>query len=259
MIILIAESKTMAPCDSAVSHELYESHRPALEERASGIMESLRGASAEELAREVKISVPMARRLHDMIYDFPDKSSGRDAMSAFNGVVFRAFDYATLSADARNHTCSRVRLISSLYGWLRPDDVIKSYRFDFTTRPAPDGGTFAAYLRESVTDRMLHELSETGCRHVLDLLPGDATRCIDWKRVGQAAEVWKVDFRETHPGGNVRTPPSNRLKTLRGHLLRQIISYNIATPEELLSLTSDLYMADPDASAHGSIVFVTAR
>ena len=132
MLILIAESKKMAACDSSVSGAEYNSHRPVFEKEASMIMDSLRDMNADTLLGKVKISLPMVRRLQQMIYEYPDKSHGDMAINAFTGVVFNAFRYATLSEEARMAACRRVKIISSLYGWLRPDDIIRQYRFDFT-------------------------------------------------------------------------------------------------------------------------------
>ena len=213
--------------------------------------------TVEELAAKVKISVAMARKLRQMIYDFPYKEAGCAAIEAFTGVVFKAFDYSSLSAAEKELTDRRVGIISSLYGWLRPDDIVKSYRFDFTNQLAPDGSTLAAFLQQNVTDRVISWIENENDHAVLNLLPGDASRCIDWKRVEKIAEVWKADFREIQPGGGVKTPNSNRLKILRGKLLRQIIRDAIATPQELMSAESEYYVAEK-TSVPGQLLFVTA-
>ena len=67
----------------------------------------------------------MARKLRQMIYDFPYKESGCVAIEAFTGVVFKAFEYSSLSAQEKQITNRCVGIVSSLYGWLRPDDIIK--------------------------------------------------------------------------------------------------------------------------------------
>ena len=56
--------------------------------------------SADELTAKVKISAAMASHLRDMIYEFPAKGMGTRAIEAFTGVVFKAFDYATLGKEA---------------------------------------------------------------------------------------------------------------------------------------------------------------
>lgn len=256
MLILIAESKTMAPCDGGVSREAWARHCPALESRADEIMASLGRMNAGELSRAVKISLPLAQKLVRMVYDFGDKAHGGEAISAYTGVVFRAFGWGSLGDEARDATCRRVRIVSSLYGWLRPDDIVKPYRLDFTTALAPGGKTFAAYWRDAVTDALLASLDSGNHGEVLNLLPGDAARCVDWKRVGERAGVWRADFREVKPGGGYRTPNAGRLKALRGSLLRQIITENIADAAALSTLTGDDYMAE--GAGNGSIVFTTA-
>lgn len=258
MLILIAESKTMTPCDGTVSAEEYNCHRPVLGEQADALMDALRRRTVDALARDVKISGNMARRLQQMIYDFPHKHAGSKAIEAFTGVVFKAFRYAALTDVERSRTAGCVRIISSLYGWLRPDDVIKSYRFDFTTHLAPDGDTFASYWRKDVTACLLQWLDANGCDEVLNLLPADAARCIDWKAIEGKAAVLKADFKEIQSGGLTRTPNAGRLKTLRGELLRQIICENVTSLSALAGLESDHYMAESVQDIPGVIAFATA-
>ena len=257
MLLLIAESKTMAGCTANVGREEYAAHTPMFEDEADAIMQSLRDASVDSLAADVKISQQMARKLLQMIYEFPNKITGGRAIESFTGVVFKAFDYPSLPSDAKLRADERIRLISSLYGWLRPDDFIKAYRFDFTTPLAPEGKSFAAYWRGMVTEAIVHYLNEMGEKNILNLLPGDAARCIDWKTVSSHARVWKADFREMLPGGKTRTPNAGRLKTLRGQLLRQIVTENITDPEGLLGLCSESYAGTDAPEADGSIVFHT--
>lgn len=257
MLVLIAESKTMAPCTGEVPGRLWELHRPVLESSACDIMRGLESMTVDELAARVKISVPMARKLQRMIYDFPFKESGCRAIEAFTGVVFKAFEYSSLSAREREMANRCVGIISSLYGWLRPDDIIKSYRFDFTNQLAPDGESLAAFWTQKVTDCVISWIDNEQDHDVLNLLPGDAARCIDWDRVGKKATVWKADFKEIQAGGTVKTPNSNRLKILRGKLLRQIITDAIATPRQLMSVETEWY-ASEKSSIPGQLLFVTA-
>lgn len=257
MITLIAESKTMTACDSAVDAAEYAAHTPLLEADADAIMESLRGHTAAGLAAAVKISDAMARRLHAMIYDFPDKRFGARAIEAFTGVVFKALGYDTLDFSEQHRICSDVRIISSLYGFLRPDDIVKSYRFDFTTRLAPGGDSFAAYWRRPVTDCLLDEMAERGETTVLDLMPGDAARCLDLKRVGEKAKIVRAVFRRVMPGGEMKTPDAGRLKTLRGQLLRELAVRDIRESDELLHLSTDHFMVSGNISPKGEIEFLT--
>ena len=139
-MILIAESKTMASEQEEVSIEEFKEYRPLFDGIANAIMESLRGHSSEQLADEVGITSRLAVSLQRMIYEFPNKSSGIRAINAFTGVVFRQLGLDGYD-DAQNRFLKdNIRIISSLYGWLRPDDIIKPYRFDFKSHEILEKG-----------------------------------------------------------------------------------------------------------------------
>lgn len=252
MLILIAESKTMTACDRPVSPEAYAQHRPAGEDRAAEIMAGIASMDPRELVDRTSFSVAMAMKLHKMADEFPDKGAGQSAIEAFTGVVFKAIDYDTLSAGNREALSRDVRIISSLYGWLRPDDVIKAYRMDYTSPLAPEEKVMSTYWRGPVTVSLVREIQATGCSAVLNLLPADAAKCVDWKLVKRFASVWKVDFKELKDGGTFATPHAGRLKTLRGHLLREITERRIENPTELMTLATSqlLPMGTPDYPDH---------
>lgn len=257
MLILIAESKTMTPCDTPVDRERYAAHTPVFIDRAAGIMGALTRMPADELAARTRLSAAMVSRLMLMARGFPDTGTGARAAEAFTGVVFKAFGYDTLDAEARARTQEHLAIVSSLYGWLRPADIVKPYRLDYTTPAAPDGTALAAWWRRAVTARLLDTIAAGAHETVIDMLPADAARCIDWKAVKEHARVFKVDFREMGPGGATRTPHAGRLKTLRGLMLRHVMTNAIDTPEELAAAETDECLPTPQG-APGNITFLTA-
>lgn len=236
MLILIAEAKTMLAEEREISPEFFMAHKPAGEEVADNVMAYVAGMTVAEISAEVRLSATMAARLRKMALDFQDKLLGYPAIEAYTGVVFRALDYSSLNEEEKSRADSNVRIISSLYGWLSPRDVIKPYRFDYTTCLAPGDTAFSAFWRKDVTIALVRHLRESGENTILNLLPADAAKCIDWKLVKRFAKVWKIDFKEIREGGAFRTPQANLLKTLRGELLRSIIKENITTPSSLLTL-----------------------
>ncbi|MDE6100264.1 MAG: YaaA family protein [Paramuribaculum sp.] len=247
MICLIAESKTMRADLGKVDPGTADRHTPAFETQAAEIMARMHDMPASAIAEAVRISPALAARSRSMIYDFPDKSSGLRAIEAFTGVVFKALDFTTLPTEAKEKAGSMVRIISSLYGWLRPDDIIKPYRLDFTSRVAPCGEPLTAFWRNRLTDRLLTELKESGSTEIIDLMPADAAKCFDWKRIASCADIYRIDLREIIDGGSTRTPRSNRLKQLRGLLLREILTGPVTTPEALRNLSSDTFLPVCDA------------
>ena len=247
MLILIAESKTMLASEQEVSPEVYDANKPLYENVASEIMNSLGSETMSDLATTLKISGSLAAKMKKMIYEFGFKHTGNQAIEAFTGVVFKALDFASLPYDSKERCNSEVHIISSLYGWLHPSDIIKPYRLDFTTRleDGPSAGkALNLFWRMNVTKALVRKLQETHSMEILDLLPGDATKCVDWKLVKRFAKVWKVDFQEIHEGGTSKTPSAERLKSLRGTLLRQILTEAIPDVKSLRHVSSPSYFCE---------------
>lgn len=244
MLILIAESKTMAEVQMEVSAENFAEHSPAGEEQADRIMSSLGELSLPDLIEETGFSRTLATKLRQMIYEFPNKTLGLRTIEAYTGVVFKSLQFRTLH-DAAKALCAKdVRIISSLYGVLRPDDIIKPYRLDFTTKAAPDGSALNSYWKKDATIQLARTIRNEGHHELLNLLPGDAAKCIDWKIIRSLCKVWKVDFVEMKEDGLRKTPPANKLKTMRGKLLRQILSENILRVPDLKIIRSDDFFCE---------------
>ncbi len=93
--------------------------------------------------------------------------------------------------------------------------------------------------RKDNTIALVRELEKNNSSTVLNLMPNDAAKTIDWKLVKAFAKVYKVDFKELIDGGSFKTPKPHTLKALRGELLRAIIAQNITDPKSLLTLSTD--------------------
>lgn len=266
-MILIAESKTMASVETEVSREKFAECRPLFDGIANAIMDSLRDRTPEQLAAEAGITLRLAASLRRMIYEFPNKTTGLRAIEAFTGVVFRQLRLADYDGAQREFLRDNVRIVSSLYGWLRPDDIIKPYRFDFKSHVAPLGETLMKYWKKDVTIALAQELRAKGDTVIIDLLPSDAAKCVDWKLIKRFANVYKVDFKMydcaasgIYSGTDVmKTPNAGKLKELRGRLLDLIVRNGISSPADIATLESSDFMPDPAGPRYPSYLpFITA-
>lgn len=259
LFVLIAEAKSMGRGEVGVDEEMFAAHRPLFEELADSIMDSLRDRSIDQLSAEAGITLRLATALQRMVYEFPNKSVGMQAINAFTGVVFRQLQLANYNETQQRFLTDNVRIISSLYGWLRPDDIIKPYRFDFKSRVAPQGESLMKFWKKDVTVALVKELQAKGDTEVIDLLPSDAAKCIDWKVVKRFAKVYKIDFRIMGDSGKLKTPNSGRLKELRGRLLDRIIREGVASAAEVSQLETPDFMPDSQETAEGyNLSFITA-
>lgn len=247
MLILIAEAKTMRSVDAQGVVDGKDASRPVFDTIATEIMAGLRDLPIDEIAGQTGLSPTLAAKLQKMAYDFPFKTAGYESIEAYTGVVFKALGYDTLSEQAKADCRKCVRIISSLYGWLRPDDIIKPYRLDFNTKleqGPSDAKAMNVFWRPDVTKALVRYLTDHSCREILNLLPGDASNAIDWKLVKRFAKVYKADFVEFKDGDKPRTPSAGILKTMRGRLLRQLLEENVTEARQILRLESPHYFCE---------------
>ena len=257
MIILIAESKTMTDCSSIVARPSYMNHTPLCEREADRIMEYLNGFDTGELAERIGISATLAQSMKKKIFEFPNKTTGEVSLKAFTGVVFKSLSPSSLSADALEAARKNLRIISSLYGWLRPDDIIKPYRLEFKGKTAPCGKSLQAFWRKNVTEALCNCMTQSGCHEILNLMPADASKCIDWKSLPKGTDVWKIDF-VVLKEGKEKTPDAGKLKRLRGTILRQILTEGITDIYGITQIDSDMYVYDKIDCKNHSIRFISA-
>lgn len=259
MITIIAESKTMDSHEHPISGEELREHTPMFEKDASEIISNLVHLTIEELASRLSISPALAIKTHRMLYEFPNKDMGYQAMYGFTGEVFKGLDINSLPEQAKNFGKKSLLFVSSLYGLLRPDDIIKPYRLDFNVECAPDGSKLSTYWKKKLTIALVKMLKEQNENEILDLLPAEAAKCLDWKIIKNFAKVMKIDFKATTDNGELKTPHTGKLKDLRGKMVREILSRRINDLGTLLNLKTSDFAADPDLYRPGYPVFVALR
>lgn len=256
MIILIAESKTMSPCQTAVTVEEYLGHRPLFENEANEIMSFISSLPVAETACRLKVSMALAAKSFAFADGFPDKETGYPALKAFTGEVFRAVDVDGIGEDTLRKTGKDIFIISSLYGLLRADDLIKPYRLDFKTECFDRNIRLCDFWKAKVTIALAKILKERGETEIVNLLPSDAAGCIDWKIIKAFTRAVKPDFKEFTADGGIVTPSSRKLKHFRGLMLREIMLAGIKDTAGLLGHGCDAFCLYPEASRPGLPVFI---
>ncbi|MET0982455.1 MAG: peroxide stress protein YaaA [Telluria sp.] len=99
-----------------------------------------------------------------------DHSEGHQAVMAFNGDVYAGFDARSLDAGALAYTQRHLRILSGLYGLLRPLDLIHPYRLEMGTRLAnPGGKDLYTFWGDTMTRALNLEATATGASALVNL------------------------------------------------------------------------------------------
>ncbi|RWZ78887.1 MAG: YaaA family protein [Candidatus Microsaccharimonas sossegonensis] len=153
MIILIHTSKTMRP---AKTHNTQPLSPPVLLDKAKELMSYLKKLSSQDIEKVMKISPKLASTTKELIDNWSDTSEHqRAAIESFLGDIYSGLQVANLDDKDRAYANDHLRIISGLYGILKPFDGIYPYRFEMGYR-VPDSryANLYAFWGRSVVDML---------------------------------------------------------------------------------------------------------
>ncbi len=230
---------------------------PRLLDDAARLAAIMRDKDSYEIADLMGISMKLAdlnagrfrqwRREHEPPEAWP-------AIFAFAGDVYQGLDAASLSPAALDFAQGHLRILSGLYGLLRPFDLIRPHRLEMGTRLAnPDGRDLYAFWRARITDLLNADLAASGQAGatLVNLASNEYFKAIDTDRL-QARIVTPV-FREWR-GGRWKVISFNA-KRARGMMARFIAEHRIDAPEELRAFDAAGYAFRPEMSEEDTWVF----
>lgn len=233
MIAVVSPAKTFAP-EPLVAPE---PTRPHFAADASRLAKAARDLRAEDLERLMHISPELAALNVDRYASFR-RAEARPAIAAFHGDVYRGLDAATMSDDALAFADGHLRILSGLYGLLRPTDAIRPYRLEMGTAWAPDGGDLYGFWGNKVARRLEREARATGAPLILNLASKEYWHVVE-PHLARRTRVVAADFRD-------RTASGLRFNTFaakkaRGALARYMCEGRAEAPEALTDWTGEGY------------------
>ncbi|WP_300452088.1 peroxide stress protein YaaA [Accumulibacter sp.] len=170
MIIVLSPAKSL---DYRTPSTLAEYTQPSFLDQSQCLIDQLRGLSPAVIASLLKISDPLAAlnatRYAEWSLPFTPENA-KQAVLAFNGDVYAGLDAATLSPDDLHYAQQHVRILSGLYGLLRPLDLMQAYRLEMGTRLAnPRGRDLYAFWGSRITEALAASLREAEATVLVNL------------------------------------------------------------------------------------------
>ena len=181
----------------------------------------------------------------------PTDAESTAAIMAFTGEVYRGLDAATLDQKSINYLEKNYRILSGLYGLLKPSDRVMLYRLEMG-RPFQFDAykNLYAFWKEKVTEQLNSELTEND--FVVMCASTEYGKVIDRKKL--KCPVVDIDFKEFKDG---------KLKTIvvytkhaRGLVVRYCAENNVKTLDELKAFNYEGYRIDEENSTDKKLLFV---
>ena len=178
--------------------------------------------------------------------------NAKQAVLAFNGDVYQGLDAATLSEAQLTQLQSKLRILSGLYGVLKPLDLMQPYRLEMGTKLKYQRSTdLYAFWKKKITPKVKEALAESGSNVLINLASNEYFKSIDTKKLG--AEIVTPEFKDLKNGKYKMI--SFFAKKARGLMTRFILENNIEKVEDLQAFDSEGYVFNPRLSKPGRPVF----
>lgn len=233
----------------------FKGTQPRLMECTNELIEVMRKKSATEVSELMSISKQLAglnvHRYKAFDANHTDENARPSAL-AFNGDVYQGLKAETFDEAKMEFAQQHLRILSGLYGLLRPLDLIQPYRLEMGTKLAfDDYKTLYDYWDRKILDLLLADLKAQGDDIIVNLASNEYFKSVAKKDI--PARIVDVEFKD-FKGGKYKII-SFYAKKARGLMSRFIIENRIANPEDLRGFDYEGYYFDSETSSENLYAF----
>lgn len=226
---------------------------PAFIEEAAFIHSHLKEKTPKYLSELMEISAKLADENWERNQNWKPKPASREsapAMFAFTGEVYRGLDAKTLDKKEVNYLQKNYRILSGLYGLLKPSDKVMLYRLEMGRNfEFDDYKNLYSFWRDKLTEKLNSELKSNDI--ILNLASNEYFKALDKKKLN--APVIDFDFFELKDG---------KLKTIvvytkhaRGLMVRYCAQQHAKTLNDVKGFNLEGYRIDEKLSTKTKLVF----
>jgi len=227
---------------------------PEFQADADALARTAQRLSVADLRKLMRISEDLARLNRNRFATFADTSDDpRPAALAFAGDTYAGLEAGSLDAEELAFAQDRLRILSGLYGLLRPLDGIQPYRLEMGSRlKTRRGGSLYAYWGDRLARALNAQARAVGTDILINCASVEYFSAIDPRAL--ALRVITPTFLEEKPGGPKIV--SFFAKKARGAMARFIIQHRLTSPGSLGDFDIGGYRYAPDLSAPDNPAFL---
>lgn len=255
MIVILSPSKTLDFSDKQLSIANANPHTaPVFMDDAQILAEILRKKSVSQIAKLMGVSNKLASLNYDRYQSFSTpftSHNARQALLAFKGDVYTDIAVEEYTQEDFAFAQEHVRILSGLYGLLRPLDLIQPYRLEMGTQLSnPRGNTLYAFWRDKITEQLNKNLQQH--KTLVNLASNEYFKAIHPKKL--EAEVITPVFKQYNNG--VYKVIALHAKRARGAMTHFMIKNKIDRVERIKTFNEAGYEYSDHLSSETEWVFV---
>jgi uncharacterized protein len=222
---------------------------------SSKIAAHLKGLTLLDIQDKMKVSDKIALETKAIFKNWRMKSSTHiQSIFAYSGDVYGGLEAKSLDIEALNFANNHLRIISGLYGLLRPSDVVMPYRLEIGYRyPIGELGKLYPLWKPIITQHLISDLKTEKSTTLFNLASKEYSTALDQTRF--KAYKW-IDFEFFEEKNGKLQFASYHAKRARGLMCRYIIENKIIDLEPLLNFDFENYRYSEKNSSDCKLVFV---
>lgn len=253
MLIILSPSKTI---EKVLVKNVPYVTQPQFVSMSSELVKVLQLFSLDELKEFLSVSLPLAKLNFEryMKWSVPFTSeNSHPAILSFKGDVYEGIDVTDFSAEDLRFAHDSLRILSGLYGVLRPLDLMHPYRLEMGSGlRTKNAKNLYDYWTHTITKSLNSELATAQNPVLLNLASMEYFKCVNVKAL--QAKVITPEFKEHKNGGYVTV--AIHAKRARGLVSRFIVKNRIVDVEQVKLFDNEGYYFQPDLSDERRWVFV---
>jgi cytoplasmic iron level regulating protein YaaA (DUF328/UPF0246 family) len=229
---------------------------PTFTKRTSELISILKEKNIDDLMSLMHISEKLASENYDRYQKFSQRYTAKNskaAISAFVGDVYVGFGASELSVNDIDYANDHIRILSGLYGILRPLDKMQPYRLEMGTKLANGAGrNLYEFWDNDITKQLNKDLKKIGSHTLINLASNEYFKVV--KKDQLKADVININFKE-YKGDELKFVSFNAKKA-RGIMARYIVQNKIENREDLKGFDLDNYRYEASLSTEYDLMYV---
>ena len=253
MLTVLSPAKTL---DYETAPITQSATLPRFMDQSALLIEDARGLNPDDSRALMGVSEQIAHLNHERFMNWQSESTSdnaKQAVLAFKGDVYTGLQAETLSEDDLDFAQTRLRILSGLYGLLRPLDLMQPYRLEMGLKFANQRGkNLYEFWGEQLTDTLNADLVSAKTDVLINLASNEYFKAVKPKLLN--ADIITPQFKDLKNGQYKMI--SFFAKKARGLMARYIIDNRITEPEALKSFSEAGYYYSDEQSQGDQGVFL---
>lgn len=252
MIVVISPAKTL---DFEEKDSNLPMSEPRFLDKSQEIIDEIINYDSYSLEKLMKISTKLATLNRDRFQKWTTSlDTSKQALLAFRGEVYRGMDVGSLSHSELFYANEHLRILSGLYGVLRPLDGINEYRLEMGTKLKVNGlKDLYQFWDTALEESLIEELKSHSNKTIINLASNEYFKAIEGLKNSDKVKVVTPIFKE-YRNDKYKIITLNAKKA-RGMMTRYIIQNEIENIEDIKKFDIDGYSFNEDMSNENELVF----